>query len=158
VRSCRLLGGSGGAAGDVGEGGHAQAHCVAEAGDEAVDLGELVVRCGKADLQSLGLAGPALAVGLGDAGEQVVADVLKPAPLGGVDPQERAPDTAVLVKAGSAVCPAAVAERELAPFEVAEELVPFGLGGSTVFLAGAQLAAAGDERPVAVDGFLGIDR
>jgi len=41
---------------------------------------------------------------------------------------------------------------------VAEELVPFGLGGSTVFLAGAQLAAAGDERPVAVDGFLGIDR
>jgi hypothetical protein len=40
---------------------------------------------------------------------------------------------------------------------VAEELLPFLVGGSTVFLAGAEAAAAGDEGPVAVDDFLGID-
>jgi len=30
--------------------------------------------------------------GLGDAGEEVVPDLLQPALLGGVNPQERAPD------------------------------------------------------------------
>jgi len=40
---------------------------------------------------------------------------------------------------------------------VAEELVPFGVGRGAVFLAGAQFAAAGDERPVAVDDLLGVD-
>jgi hypothetical protein len=40
----------------------------------------------------------------------------------------------------------------------AEELVPFGAGRGAVFFAGAELAAAGDEGPVAVDGFLGVDR
>ncbi len=54
--------------------------------------------------------------------------------------------------------PAAVAESKPAALEMTEEFLPLGVAGSTVFIAGAQLAAAGDERPVAVDGFLGIDR
>jgi hypothetical protein len=41
--------------------------------------------------------------------------------------------------------------------EVAEELVPFGVGGGAVFLAGAQLPPAGDVGAVAVDGLLGVD-
>lgn len=53
---------------------------------------------------------------------------------------------------------AAVAEGEFAVLEVAEELVPLGVGGGAVFFAGAELAAAVDEGPVAVDGFLGVDR
>jgi len=85
VRSCWLLGGGGGAAGDVGESGHAQAHCGAAAGDEPVDLGELVVRGGEADLQAFGLAGPAFSLGFADARDQVVADFFQPRALGGVD-------------------------------------------------------------------------
>ena len=42
-------------------------------------------------------------------------------------------------------------------FEVAEELVPFLVGRGAVFLAGAQRAAAGDERPVPVDDLVGVD-
>src|SRR6266700_2729108 len=48
---------------------------------------------GEADLEALDLARPALALGLGDAVVQVGADLLEPAALGGVRPQERAPDT-----------------------------------------------------------------
>jgi len=85
VRSCWLLGRGGGAGGDVGEGGHAQAHRVASAGDEPVDLGELGLRGREADLQALGLAEPALSLGLADAGGQVVADVREPLPLAWLD-------------------------------------------------------------------------
>jgi hypothetical protein len=53
--------------------------------------------------------------------------------------------------------PAAVAEGELAVLEVTEEVVPFGVGGSAVFLGRAEVAPAGDECPVAVDGFFGVD-
>lgn len=60
--------------------------------------------------------------------------------------------------AGRSVCPAAVAERDPAALEVAEELIPLLGGRGTVFLAGPQLPAAGNERAVAADGFLGIDR
>ena len=93
-----------------------------------------------------------------DAGDQVVADAGQAWPLGGVEAKERASDAAVLVNATGSVGAAAVAERDAAAFEVAEEFGPFLIGGGAVFLAGAQGAAAGDERPVAVDGFLGIDR
>jgi hypothetical protein len=98
-----------------------------------------------------------LLAGLGDAGGQVVADRLEPLLLGGVDPQEGTADAAVLVDATASPGAAAVAEGELAALEVAEELVPFLAGGGAVFLAGAELAAAGDECPVAGDGFLGVD-
>jgi hypothetical protein len=62
------------------------------AGDERVDLGELGVSGGEADLESFGFAGPAFAFGLGDAGGEVVADRGQPGPLVRVDPQERAAD------------------------------------------------------------------
>ena len=57
-----------------------------------VDLGELVLGAGEADLESLDLAGPALALGLGNAVMQVVPDLLEPSALVGRWPQERAPD------------------------------------------------------------------
>jgi hypothetical protein len=44
-----------------------------------------------------------------------------------------------------------------ASFEVAEELVPFLIGGCPVLLTGPGRAPAGDERPVLVDDFLGVD-
>ena len=63
----------------------------------------------------------------------------------------------MFVDAGGVVGAAAVADGDLAVFEVADELGPFGVGGGAVFLGRAQRAAAGDEGAVAVDGFLGID-
>ena len=63
----------------------------------------------------------------------------------------------VLVDAGGVVGAAAVAQGDLAPLEVAEELVPFLVGGDPVFGSGQQGPAAGDERPVAADDFLGVD-
>ena len=65
------------------------------------------------------------------------------APLGGVDPQERAPEAAVLMDAAGGVCPAAVAERDPAALEVAEELVPFDIARGTVFFAGPELPGGG---------------
>ena len=47
-----------------------------------------------------------------------------------------------------AECPPAGAGCDLAVLEVAEELLPFGVGGRPVFLAGAQCPAAGEEGEV----------
>jgi hypothetical protein len=83
-----------GAAGnDVGERGQAELDCLALAAQGRLDLGELVLGAGEADLEALDLAGPAFALGLGDAVVQVVPDLLEPAALGGVWSQERASDT-----------------------------------------------------------------
>ena len=73
------------------------------AGGGGVGLGELAGGGGEADLESLGFAGPAFAFGFGDAGAEVVADLLQPAALGGVDSQERASDGVLtaLTKSGS---------------------------------------------------------
>jgi hypothetical protein len=60
-----------------------------------VDLGELVLGAGEADLESFGFAGPAFAVGFGDAGDEVVADLGDAVPLGGVWPVDRAPQAAL---------------------------------------------------------------
>jgi len=103
-------------------GGHAEADGFGPAGEGEFDLGEFVVGGGEADPERFGLAGPAFALGLGDAGGQVAADVLK-----------------------------------TAAFEVAEEVVPLGVGGSPVFLGRTEFAPAGDECPVAVDRFFGVD-
>ena len=64
----------------------------------------------------------------------------------------------MLVDAGGSVGAAAVAQGELAALEVAEELLPFLVGGGAVLRGRAQGAAAGEERAVAVDGFVGVDR
>lgn len=48
---------------------------------------------GKADPQPLDLTEPAFAFGLGDAGEEVVADLHEPVTLGRVGPEPRAANT-----------------------------------------------------------------
>src|SRR6266436_4920882 len=55
-----------------------------------VDLGEFVFGAGAADFESFGFAEPAFAVGFGDAGGEVVADLGDAVPLGGVGPEQRA--------------------------------------------------------------------
>jgi hypothetical protein len=54
--------------------------------------------------------------------------------------------------------PASISGGDLAPLEVAEELLPFLVGGDPVFLGGVKRPAAGQERQVGSDGFLGVDR
>jgi hypothetical protein len=94
ARSSAVTGFSGGegGGGDVAVGGDAEVDVLGAAGGGQVGLGELVVGGGEADLESLGFSGPALALGLGDAGQEVVADFFEPAALGGVDPQQGASD------------------------------------------------------------------
>src|SRR5271166_7052198 len=101
-----------GRGGDVVVGGDAEVNRRGAAGGGRVGLGELVVRGREADLESFCLAGPAFALGLGDAGEEVVADFGEPTALARGNPQERAPETTVLMDATGAVCPAAVAKRD----------------------------------------------
>ena len=125
--------------------------------DCVVDLCEIVFGRGEADAESFGFAGPAFAFGFGDAGGQVVADVDQTVPLVGVDSQQWAADAAVFVDTACSVCSSAVAEGEATVLEMSEELIPFRVGGASVFFAWPQGAAAGDEGAVAVDGFLGID-
>jgi len=81
-----LAGGGDGAAGDVGEAGHAEVNGGAPPG-EIMELGELVPGSSEADLQALGLAEPAFVLGFVDAGLEVVAQVGQPRPLGRVGPQ-----------------------------------------------------------------------
>ena len=58
------------------------------AGGGGVGLGEFLFGTGEADLESFGFAGPAFTFGFGDAGQEIVADLLEAWPLGGVDPEE----------------------------------------------------------------------
>jgi len=86
---CFLAGG--GAADGAWGGGHAEVGAGAVACDERVGLGEFGVSGGQADVEAFGFAEPALTVGLGDAGEQVVADLDDPGALLGVDAKQGAP-------------------------------------------------------------------
>ena len=87
-------------AGGVGEGGNAEVDGLAAAGGDLVHLGELGLGAGEADLQAFGLAEPALGFGLGDAGDEVVADLDQAGSGGGVGAQQRAAQAAGLVDAG----------------------------------------------------------
>jgi hypothetical protein len=58
-----------------GGGGHAEVDGGGAAGP-AVDLGELVFGAAEADFQAFSFAQPAFAFGFGDAGDQVVADLM----------------------------------------------------------------------------------
>jgi hypothetical protein len=83
--------------------GHSEVcHGSAAAGGDLVHLGEFLAGGGQADLQALGFSGPVFALGFAGAGDQVVADLGQPRPLGGVGPQQRAADAGVLVDAGVA--------------------------------------------------------
>ena len=81
----------GGATGGFGEGGDAQVDRGVAAGGDLVHLGEFVAGTGEADLQALGLAEPPVRFGLGDAVQQVVADLGETAALGWIGPEQRAP-------------------------------------------------------------------
>ena len=109
----------------------------------------------RGDLEAFELAEPALFPGLGDPCGQ---DDHQAGSLGGIDAEQRASFAGYLVDAACPVGAAAVAEGDLASFEVAEELLPLSLGGRAVFLSRAELAAARQERPVSGDDLLGIDR
>ena len=74
--------------GSVGEGGDAELDGLVAAGGDLVHVGELGAGAGEADFQSFGFTEPAVGLGLGDAGEQVVADLDQAGPGGGVGPQE----------------------------------------------------------------------
>ena len=127
------------------------------AGADLVHLAEFVAGAGEADFESLGFAEPVVLFCFGDAVGEAGADVFQPGALGWVGAQHRAAQAGVLVDAGGVVGAAAVAEGDLAAGEVAEEFVPFGVGGGAVFGGGTQGAAAGDEGPVAVDDVFGVD-
>ncbi|MFC4610484.1 hypothetical protein ACFO9E_22175 [Streptomyces maoxianensis] len=78
------------AARDLAERGHAEVDLTVRC--SAVDLGDLVLGAGEADLESFDLAEPAFAFSFGDAGQQIVVDLDQPRPLGWVWSQERAAD------------------------------------------------------------------
>ncbi len=80
--------GGDGAARDVRKRRHAELDGLALVAQGGLDLGELVLGSGEADLESLGLAEPAFSFGLGDAVAQVGTDLLQAVALGGVRPQE----------------------------------------------------------------------
>ncbi|MFI9544811.1 hypothetical protein ACIHAR_12920 [Streptomyces sp. NPDC052016] len=57
-------------------------------GGTAVELGEFLLCSSEADLESFDFAKPPFALGLGDAGDEVVADVEEPCPLGRIRSKE----------------------------------------------------------------------
>ncbi|WP_327280814.1 MULTISPECIES: hypothetical protein [unclassified Streptomyces] len=60
-------------------------------------MSKLVLGASQADPESFDLPESALALGLGDAGDEVVADLLQPAALGRVRPEERATNASVFM-------------------------------------------------------------
>ena len=132
-----------GCGGDVAVGGDAEADGFGSAGGGQVGLGEFAGGGVEADLKSFGFAGPAFALGFGDAGEEVVADAFKAAALGGVDPRAgsgaRARGCSWLPRPGRS------RRGRAAALEVAEELFPFLVVGDAVFLGRAGFPSAGDK-------------
>ena len=63
----------------------------------------------------------------------------------------------MLVNTWSSECAPANSSGHLATLEVAEEFLPFFIGGDAVFFAGPQSAAPGQEPQVGLDGFVGVD-
>ncbi|MFH8738289.1 MULTISPECIES: hypothetical protein [unclassified Streptomyces] len=60
-------------------------------------MSKLVFGASQANPESFDLAEPALALGLGDAGDELVADLLQPAALGRVRPEQRATNAGVFM-------------------------------------------------------------
>ena len=103
----------------------------------------LLAGAGEADLQAFGFAEPAGCSASAMRAGEVVADLGEAGTLGGVGAQQRAANAGVLVDAGGGVGAAAVAEGDLAAFEVAEELGPFLVGRGAVFLGRAAAPGGG---------------
>ncbi|MFF3842513.1 hypothetical protein [Streptomyces sp. NPDC001930] len=68
----------GGAVGDVCEGRHAEIDCGESAGCFGIELVQLSLRAGEADLETLDFAQPSFPFRLGDPGDQAVTDVSQP--------------------------------------------------------------------------------
>lgn len=117
-----------------------------------------VVSASKADPESLDLAEPALALGLGDAGMQVVADLHQTVALVGVGPKHRAADAGVFVTTGGTERTPAGADGDLAPLEVAQEFGPLLVGWDAVFIGWPHGSSTGQEGQMGLDGLVGIDR
>jgi len=107
-------------------------------GGPFVELGDLVVGSGETDLQAFDFTEPAFSFCLSDPRVEVVADLDEPVSLGGVGPEHGAAHAGVFVDARGTERAGAGAGRDLASLEVAEELLPFLIGGGAVFLAGSQ--------------------
>jgi hypothetical protein len=131
---------------------------VAGAPGELGELDELAVGAGEADLEAFDLAEPALALGFGDAGGEVVADLLQARSLRWVWSQERTSDTRVFMNAGRSERASAGPDGHLSFLEVGEEGIPLLVGRGSVFFAGAGRPAPGNKRPVRLDRFGWVDR
>src|SRR5690348_3779233 len=83
----------------------------------AVDLGDFVVGAGQAELESFDFAEPSFAFGLGDPGDEVVADVNDSLPLSRIWPVHRAAQAGVLVDARGGVGTATESCGDLAALE-----------------------------------------
>jgi hypothetical protein len=75
---------------------------------------ELLIGSGQSGFQARDFAQPALAVGLGDAGGEVVTDLVQAGHLDRIRSQEWAPYAAVLVRTRTAEVAGAYAEGHLA--------------------------------------------
>ncbi|WP_411135662.1 hypothetical protein [Streptomyces sp. C10] len=102
-----------------------------------IELAELLLGASQADLETFDLAEPAFRLGFGDSGDQVVADLGKPCPLGGVRSEERASDAGVLMNAWGPEGACAGADGHLPFLEVRGEGVPLFFSRDPVLLAGA---------------------
>ena len=118
---------------------------------------ELLFGTDKAYFESLDLAEPALGACLCDAGDEIVADLDQAVLLGRIGPEHRASDAGVLVDAGGAERASACADRDLAPLEVAQELLPFIVGRRSVLLVRPQGSPAGEKGEMCLNGVVGVD-
>ena len=66
-------------------------------------------------------------------------------------------ETSVFMRTWGSVVAAAYPERDFAQLKVGQKFVPFCSVELAVLLAGPLGPAAGDERPVGVDDFFGVD-
>lgn len=108
------LGGDGhGAGGDVGG---ARVDGSLASGGESIELGELGVRGGQADLQPLGFAEPPISLSLGYPLAEVATDLDQAGPLGWVGAKEGAAQAAVFVDAGGRIGTATVPQSNPATF------------------------------------------
>ncbi|MGW7281643.1 hypothetical protein ACWGIV_25770 [Streptomyces sp. NPDC054844] len=97
-----------------------------------IELGELLLCAGEADLESFDLTKPSLLFCFGDSGDQVVADLDEAVSLSRIRSEHGASNTRVLVDAGSSECASADSDGQFASLEMPEEGIPFLVGGRSV--------------------------
>ncbi len=118
----------------------------------------LVVKECQGEVDALDLPEPALRFRPCPACEQVGLELTESLNHFRVEPEHRAPDACVLVRARRAVWPAAVSELDLAFVEGLFELCPFLAGRGPVLLGGAKGSPSGEVRLVVADDVFLEDR